>query len=105
MVLSLVGVFARRGGWSRPLPLGAPRPCFYPPFSLLEARAALQAKATRLRRFFSDANGAGGIRSSVCSVAFARRGVCQNAHFGFTFEGASEWLRCKALRMRAQGVY
>ena len=30
--------------------------------------------------------------------------VCQNAHFGFTFEGASEWLRCKALRMRAQGV-
>ena len=31
--------------------------------------------------------------------------VCQNAHFGFTFEGASEWLRCKALRMRAQGVY
>ena len=32
-------------------------------------------------------------------------GVCQNAHFGFTLEGASEWLRCKALRMRAQGVY
>ena len=31
--------------------------------------------------------------------------VCQNAHFGFTLEGASEWLRCKALRMRAQGVY
>ena len=30
---------------------------------------------------------------------------CQNAHFGFTLEGASEWLRCKALRMRAQGVY
>ena len=51
-------VFARRGGWSRPLPLGAPRPCFYPPFSLLEARAALQAKATRLRRFFNTANGA-----------------------------------------------
>ena len=25
--------------------------------------------------------------------------------FGFTLEGASEWLRCKALRMRAQGVY
>ena len=23
----------------------------------------------------------------------------------FTLEGASEWLRCKALRMRAQGVY
>ena len=31
--------------------------------------------------------------------------VCQDAHFGFTLEGASEWLRCKALRMRAQGVY
>ena len=31
--------------------------------------------------------------------------VCQNAHFGFTLEGASEWLRCKAMRMRAQGVY
>ena len=31
--------------------------------------------------------------------------VCQSAHFGFTLEGASEWLRCKALRMRAQGVY
>ena len=31
--------------------------------------------------------------------------VCQNAHFGFTLEGASEWLRCKALRIRAQGVY
>ena len=31
--------------------------------------------------------------------------VCQNAHFGFTLEGASEWLRCKALRMRAQRVY
>ena len=31
--------------------------------------------------------------------------VCQNAHFGFTLEGASEWLRCKALRMRVQGVY
>ena len=64
MVLSLVGAFggfrssvcsvafARRGGWSRPLPLGAPRPCLHPPFSLLEARAALQAKATRLRRNF-----------------------------------------------------
>ena len=25
--------------------------------------------------------------------------------FCFTLEGASEWLRCKALRMRAQGVY
>ena len=25
--------------------------------------------------------------------------------FDFTLEGASEWLRCKALRMRAQGVY
>ena len=38
------------------------------------------------------------------SVLFVVR-VCQNAHFGFTLEGASEWLRCKALRMRAQGVY
>ena len=34
-----------------------------------------------------------------------KKRVCQNAHFGFTLEGASEWLRCKALRMRAQGVY
>src|SRR5574344_1947254 len=31
--------------------------------------------------------------------------VCQNAHLGFTLKGASEWLRCKALRLRAQGVY
>ena len=31
--------------------------------------------------------------------------MCRNAHFGFTLEGASEWLRCKELRMRAQGVY
>ena len=44
----------------------------------------------------NNANGA--------SVLFVVR-VCQNAHFGFTLEGASEWLRCKALRMRAQGVY
>ena len=28
-----------------------------------------------------------------------------NTHFGYSLEGASEWLRCKALRMRAQGVY
>ena len=34
-----------------------------------------------------------------------KKRVCQNAHFGFTLEGASEWLRCKALRMRVQGVY
>ena len=44
----------------------------------------------------NNANGA--------SVLFVVR-VCQKAHFGFTLEGASEWLRCKALRMRAQGVY
>ena len=25
--------------------------------------------------------------------------------FCFTLEGVSEWLKCKALRMRAQGVY
>ena len=30
--------------------------------------------------------------------------VCKMS-LGFTLEGASEWLRCKALRMRAQGVY
>ena len=41
---------AHRRGWHRALPLGAPRPCLHPPFSLLEARSALQAKATRLRR-------------------------------------------------------
>ena len=35
----------------------------------------------------------------------AQKRVCQNVHFGFTLKGASEWLRCKALRMRAQGVY
>ena len=34
-----------------------------------------------------------------------KKRVCQNAHFGFTLKGASEWLRCKAQRMRAQGVY
>ena len=34
-----------------------------------------------------------------------KKRVCQNAHFVFTLEGASEWLRCKALRMRVQGVY
>ena len=33
------------------------------------------------------------------------RRVCQNAHFGFTLEGASEWLTFKALSMRAPGVY
>ena len=70
MVLSLVGVFARRGGWSRPLPLGAPRPCLHPPFSLLEARAALQAKATRLRRISVQQTG---------RVVFARRG-CAKMH-------------------------
>ena len=35
----------------------------------------------------------------------AQKRVCQNVHFGFTLKGASEWLICKALRMRAQGVY
>ena len=30
--------------------------------------------------------------------------VCKMS-FGLPLEGVSEWLRCKALRMRAQGVY
>ena len=42
---------------------------------------------------------------SPSSAQGIRMRVCQNAHFGFPLEGVSEWIRCKALRMRAQGVY
>ena len=44
----------------------------------------------------------GGNPSSAQGI---RMRVCQNAHFGFPLEGVSEWPSCKALRMRAQGVY
>ena len=31
------------------------------------------------------------------------RRVCQNTHFGYSLEGASEWLRCKAPKDEGAG--
>ena len=33
------------------------------------------------------------------------KGLCQNAVFWRSPKGASEWSRCKALRLRVKGVY